>query len=189
MLEVEPLTADPLPRLTSAAPSPLEAALIGHGITAAIAAELVREHSEEKVGLQIEHLEWMLEKKPGKVSEPAAWLCNAIRAGIALPKSFVSKAERERRAEAKKAADQKAAEEKRRQRQDEASEKAERKGIDAYWASQTPEQQAEIDAASTAQADAATLAMETGPLKSMGQTLRRHAYIRQLLRDRQAAES
>ena len=67
------------------------------------------------------------------------------------------------------------------QQEQEAREKAERKAIEAYWVSLTPEQQAELDAASTAQADPDILAMETGPLKSMGQTIRRHAYIRQLL--------
>ena len=67
--------------------------------------------------------------------------------------------------EARQAKERKAAEDRRRQQEQEAREKAERQAIEAYWASLTPEQQAELDAASTAQADPDTLAMETGPLQ------------------------
>ena len=50
MLEVEPFNADPLPLLTSVEPpTSLEAMLIGHGITASIATELVRQHGEAAV--------------------------------------------------------------------------------------------------------------------------------------------
>ncbi len=64
-----------------------------------------------------------------------------------------------------------------------AAERDERRKIDAYWASLTPEEQAVCQAAADAQADPASLAKEIGPLKSLGQTIRRNDYIRQLLRD------
>jgi hypothetical protein len=50
-----------------------------------------------------------------------------------------------------------------------------------HWAALTPKQQAKLQAAADAQADPKQLASETGSLKSLGQTIRRHAYIRQLL--------
>ena len=99
-----------------------------------------------------------------------------------LPRAFISKAEQQQRAGSPAGyKERKAAEDRRSQQEQDSREKAERQAIEAYWASLTPEQQAELDAASTAQADASTLEMETGPFKRMGQTIRRHAYIRQLL--------
>ena len=62
---------------------------------------------------------------------------------------------------------------------------ADRQAIEAYWASLTPEQQAELDTASTAEAEPDILAMQSGPLKSMATTLRRHTYIRKLLANRE----
>lgn len=163
--------------------------LMNRGVSQLPAVELVQRHPAELIERQLEFFDWQMQKKPEKIGEPGGYLVDAIKKGYAAPKGFVSKAERTKQHEERQGKERQAAEDKRRQREQEAHEKAERKAIDAYWASLTPEQQAEIDAASTAQADAATLALETGPLKSMGQTLRRHAYIRQLLHDRQAAES
>ena len=73
------------------------------------------------------------------------------------------------------------AEDRRRQRAEAAREKAERQAIDAYWSALTPEQQVELDAAATAQADPAEVAQECGALRKLGQRLRRDQYIRQLL--------
>ena len=66
VLEIEPLLLEPLPQLCGHEPPPLEAELIERGITAAIATELVREHAEEKIRAQMERLDWLMEKKPGK---------------------------------------------------------------------------------------------------------------------------
>jgi hypothetical protein len=119
---------------------------------------------------------------------PAGYLVKSIRDGYDADPDFISTAERQRREEARQAKDRQAAEDRRRQQEQDASEKAERRAIAAYWESLTPEQQAEIDAAALARADPATLAMESGPLKRMGQTIRRNEHIRQLLRHRQPAE-
>ena len=95
----------------------------------------------------------------------------------------------ERRAEAKRAKEREAAEKRRREREAEAREKAKQQRADAYWASLTPEQQAELDAASIAAADPATLAEEKGPFKNTLQQLRRDAYIRQFLDGQDAMQT
>ena len=125
--------------------------MTGHGITPAVAAELVRQHGEEMVALQVEHLEWLNEKQPGKVAEPGAWLRMAITNGITPPKRFVPKAERERLAAAKRQKEADAAAARRQQREQEAAERAEQARIVKHWDSLTPEQQAGLQAAADAQ--------------------------------------
>ena len=186
VLKVEPIPAAPPPRPAAPGPSPLEAELIGRGVTPAMAADLVREHGEEKIRLQIDILDGLPEKRRGKIADPAAYLVTAIRNGHAPPEGFVSKAERQAREEAKQARERKAAEDRRRERAEAAREKAERQAIDAYWSALTTEQQAELDAAATAQADPAEVAQEWGALRKLGQRIRREQYIRQLLASRVA---
>jgi hypothetical protein len=180
--EVEPFAADPAPGLDIPAPSPLEAELVGRGITGAVARRLVAEHGEDAIGSQLEILDWHAEKKPGKITDPAAWLVSAIKTGHAAPRGFVSRAERERRAEAGAAKEREAAEARRLKRGAAAAERAESDAISAYWRSRTKEQQEAIDAAWLARADPEQLAKETGPLKRMGRHIRRNEYIRALLR-------
>jgi hypothetical protein len=155
-LEVEPFAADTLPCIPAAESSLSEAALISHGMTPAIAAELVRQYGEVKVALQVEHLEWLLEKKPGKVAEPGAWLYSAITNGISLPKGFVSKAERERQAEAKRQAERQAAEERRRKQEIDKNERRLAEQVAAYRQSRTPEQLAQLEAEAIDQASEET---------------------------------
>ena len=185
VLEMEHPSLESSPDLTAAEPpSPLEARLIGHGVTPVMAAELVRQHGEETVRAQLEYLDWRLGgKKAEKIADPAGWLVSAIKTGHAAPKGYVSKAERERQAEAAKQQQQAEADKRRRKQEQEARERAERQAIDAHWESLTKEQQAELQARADAQTDSEQLAKETGPLKSLGQTIRRHDYIRQILRD------
>ena len=154
VLEVEPLPlmADPSPRLAAPGPSPLEAELIGRGITPAMAGDLVRDHGEEKIRAQIEHLDWLTETKPGKVADPAAWLVAAIRNGHAAPKGFVSKAERQRREEARQAREREKAEQRRRQREQEARDRAIREEVDAYLKRLTPAERKALEAEALARA-------------------------------------
>lgn len=166
-------------------PGPV-AELVKRGVTRATAAELVQKHSAETIAAKIDVFDWMMEKQDKRVAKsPAGYLVKSISDDYAEPRGFVPKAERQQRQEARQAKERKAAEDRRRQQEQDAREKAERLAIEAYWDSLTPEQQAEIDAATTAQADAASLAMEKGPLKRMGQMIRRHDYIRQLLANRE----
>ena len=182
VLEIEP--PEPAPPI---ADSELEVELIQHGVTAGIAAELVSHHSEEKIRAQMERLDWLLEKKPDKIEEPAAYLVQAIKNDFAAPKGFVSKAERQRREEARRAKERKAAEEHRRKHEENARQQAEQAAVQAYWKSLTPEAQAELEAAALAQAGPETITIEDGPLheslRRLSQHRRRDDYIRQLLQD------
>jgi hypothetical protein len=151
VLEVEPLVADPSPRLAAPGPSPLEAELIGRGVTPAMAGELVRDHGEEKIRAQLEHLDWRLETKPGKVADPAAWLVAAIRNGHAAPKGFVSKVERQRREEARQAQERAKVEQRRSEREQAARDQAQRQAVDAYLQRLTPAERKALEAEALAQ--------------------------------------
>lgn len=181
VVEIEPLPPDPLPLLAGPETSPLEAELVARGITPATAAVLVRQHNAERITTQIEILEWLELKKPGKITDAAAWLVIAVKNGHAVPKGFVSKAERQRRQEAKQAKERQEAEERRRKQLEEAAERTKQQRDTAYWESLTAEQRAELQAKADAGADPDQLANETGPVKRIGQHIRRNTYIRAML--------
>jgi hypothetical protein len=164
--------------------SDLERVLVGCGVTSMAAKALIREHAEEKIRAQIERVEWLAEKKPDKVEDPAAYLVGAIKNDYAAPKGFVSKVERQRREEAKRQKEQQAAAERRARQEADARDKAEQLAVETYWKSLTAEQQAKLDEACLANADPESLAIEHGPMKRIGQTIRRNEHIRDLLRDR-----
>lgn len=183
VLEMEPLEG---PTAAEREISELERELIGHGVTEAVAAELVREHGEEKIAAQIERVDWLAEKKPEKLDDPSAYLVAAIKNDYAAPKGFISKAERQRREAAKRQKEREVTDVRRREQEANARERAERDAVKAHWESLTPEQQAELQAIADAQADPAALALESGPFKRLGQQIRRDAYIRQCLQLRKA---
>ena len=181
-LEVEPFTADPLPRLPALQPEPLEAALIAREVTPSIAADLIRQHDPERIAIQIEHLDFLTEKKPGKVADPAAWLVSAIKTNPTLPKTFESQADRQRREEAKREKERQAADERRRKQEAAAQDRREKELITAFWDGLSNDQKAEHEAAAVAQADAEALKLiEPGPMKRFGMTLIRDTYARKLL--------
>ena len=167
------------------------AELATFGIAEHIAAALVREHAEEKIRLQIEILDWRLSgKRAAKIDDPAAWLVSAIKSpkGHAVPKGFISPAERQAREEAKQAKEREKAAAKRLERAEEARQRQEKQAINAYWSSLTPDQQSELDTAAIAQADADQLKLiEPGPMKKIGQGILRDGYIRRLLASRELA--
>jgi len=150
VLEIEPLDA----KSQSVAPetTELERELIQRGVSPAAAAELVREHAEEKIQAQMERLDWQIEKNPGKITEPAAYLVQAIKNDYAAPKGFVSQAERQRRQEARQAKARQEAEEHRLQREHDARERAEREEIDTYIEQLDPAERAKLQAEALSQA-------------------------------------
>ena len=177
---------------TEPPPSALAAVLTSHGVTPKTAAELVAKHQAEFIQLKIDVFDWLLEKQDKRIAKsPAGYLVKSITDDYKAPKGFESAANRQRKQEAKDAKARQDAEDRHRKREADARDRAEKKDILDHWESLTPEQQGELQAAADAQADPAELAQQTGPLKSMGQTIRRHEYIRQLLRSRQtdAAEA
>jgi Replication initiator protein A len=186
-----PTLVPPQPSPPPAEPEqPLVAELVNRGVTRATAADLVQRHPAETIQAKIDVFDWMTEKQDKRIANsPAGYLVKSITSDYAAPKGFVSKAERQKRDEARQAKERQQMEERRRQQQETAREKAEQQEVNAYWKSLTPEQQAELQAAADDQADPADLANEHGALKRMGQSLRRQAYIRQLLENREPAEA
>jgi hypothetical protein len=165
----------------------LVAELTRRGVTGKTAADLVKRHPAEAIAAKIEEFDFLVGKRDRKVSRsPAGYLVKSIDDNYAPPKGFVSAAERQEQAQARQSRERQAAEDRRRKQQRDAAEKAETKAIADYWESLTPERRAELDAASIAAADPATLAEETGPFQASLQRLRREGYLRQLLRDRQS---
>lgn len=160
--------------------------LAERGVTQATAAELVRAFPE-RIDRQVDYFDWLTAHKPTKIGEPGGYLADAIRKDYAAPKGYVSQADRERQAAAEQDKDRRAAAERRARQEQKAREKADEEAVAAYWVSLTPEQKAELDAASSALADPEALAIEAGPIRRIAQQLRREAYIRQLLADRRAS--
>jgi Replication initiator protein A len=167
---------------SAAAEPPVVAELTSRGVRPTTARTLAREHDEAIIRLQMEILDFRLAgKKADKIDDPAAWLISAIREPHQPPKGFISKAERQKREEAKQARERQAAEERRQQQEAAAQERAVEKAIDAYWKALTAEQQVELDAALLAATAPEVRALEDGSLKELGKTIRRREYIRQLL--------
>jgi hypothetical protein len=156
--------------------------LIVRGVTPSTAEELAANYSSEALEAKLDVFDWLVESKDKRVAKsPAGYLVKSIQNEYSAPKGFVTKAERQRRAEAKQAKDQAAAEERRRKQEEEACERAEREAGDQYWKSLTSEQQAALDEAAIAQADPETAKLIAGPMRKMGMMLIRQRYIQQLL--------
>ena len=152
------------------------------------AKELVTQFTAEQIVGKIDVFDWMMAKQDKRVAQsPAGYLVKSIEDDYAAPKGFVPRQEQTRRQEAKQAKDRQAAEDRRRKQQEEARERAQQQRDTAYWESLTAEQQAELQAKADAGADPGQLASAPGPLKRMGQHIRRNAYIRAMLDGRELA--
>jgi len=191
VLQIEP--SEPLPLLTPQ--SHLERDLIRHGIAPPTAKELLNSHSEEKIQLQVEILDWRLSgKKADKIEDPAAYLVGAIRSetGYAPPKGFVSKAENERRQEAKRDKERKASEESQRKQREAERERAESNSVAAYRNSLTLDELTRLQADAIAQASEETRKAIDDPMmhkfRNTMLTKVTEEHIRQLLRNRQPTE-
>ena len=157
--------------------------LISRGMTGATAVKLVEGSPAELIERQMEYFDWQIERKPEKIGQPGGYLVDAIKKDYAAPKGFVSRVERQKQEETRKASEQQAADNRRRERDAAARDKVERQVADDYWAALSPAEQATLQAAADAQVDAEALAAEVGPLKRMGQMIRRMEYIKRSLRD------
>jgi hypothetical protein len=142
-----------------------------------VVAELVAAYPEEHIKGQIEAVDWLQAKRPGKVKEVGAYLANAIRADYAAPTGLAKGREKQARRAGEEAEARAAATEKARERE-------ERARIDAYWAGLSPDQRRQLEADALEQADPEVRAScETGPLPVRRMTLVavHEAYIRALL--------
>jgi hypothetical protein len=159
---------------------PLVAALEARGVKTRVACELVQQFPAEYVESKIEAFDFeMTQLKPPK--KPAGYLVRSIQDGYDAHPNFVSAADRRKGEELRQAREQREAEARREKHQQEAAEKAKDKRDACYWESLTPHQQAELQTKIDGEADPSQLVKETGPLKRMGQTIRRREYLRRLL--------
>jgi hypothetical protein len=174
------LPAEAPPTAVEPAPTGLAAELVARGVSRAVAAELVREFSGERLRRQIEVVDWLRETKPKRVKDLGAYLVGAIREDYATPAGFEAKAERAARETAERAARERevaARRTKAREREAEAR-------VRAYWAGLTPEEQERLDAAALERADPDVRATcETGSpaVRKLARCVLREAYIRGLL--------
>jgi hypothetical protein len=165
-------------------PVDLEHELTVRGVTATTAREVVRDFPKERIRAQIERMDWLKEKKPGKVKDLGAYLVKAIRDDFASPAGFESKADRSRREATER--------ERQRQDQERRQQAAQAKARDQeaqvlvldYWKRLTPEEQARIETEALDRADPETRAGCTDGMSVMRNILIRsvrESYIRQLL--------
>ena len=145
----------------------------------------MRDHAEEKIRAQIEILDWLAEKKPAKIDDPAAYLVASDPKRLRRPQRLcIQGPSGSGDEEAQQAKERQDAEERRRKQQKEAGERIKQQRDAAYWESLTPEQQARLDANALAQADPESLALEE-LRRTVAETDRpahpRNAYIRSML--------
>ena len=87
-----PASASPAPEPEPEPAPPLVAELIGRGVTAATAADLVRRHPAERIAEKIEVFDWLTEKRDRRIARsPAGYLVKSIADDFAPPKGFESR--------------------------------------------------------------------------------------------------
>jgi hypothetical protein len=144
--------ASPSPPITDAGPS-LAAELVARGVSAKVAAELVRRHPAETICAKIDVFDWMAGKQDKRLARsPAGYLVKSITDDYAPPKGYVGRAERQAREEARQARERQEAEDHRRRRGQAARERAVRKEVDAYIGRLTPAEREALEAKALAQA-------------------------------------
>ena len=128
-----PSLGEAAPQAADEAPSGLEAELVGHGVSAGVARELVRSFPEGRIAAQIEQTLWLKKEGRRKIADLAAFLTKAIRDDYARPAGFVSAAEK---AEQQRAANERKkleAAELRRKRERERQAADEKRRVADYW--------------------------------------------------------
>ena len=160
--------------------TPVEEALIRHGITPAKAVQLAKKHESGIIATYIEYLDFELKHKPDKIGNPAAWLYTAFKDGRNPPKGFKSREEQQRQAEEKKAATEREAKARREKRRQEAAEKSENQAINAYWEALSPAEQVALEAKAM---DDAPADERSGSHARFFKTAYRMNYIKKLLRE------
>ena len=169
-------------------PRGLVADLVSHGVALDVAEELVRTRPAEFVSLRIEVFEWAVSQKDRKVikENPTGYLISSIRDQyLTVPAGFVSRAEREQRAEIEREKQRQEVEAKQRKRAEQTQETAYQGRIKKHWNSLSAAEQAKLDGVAIAQAHPDMLkayeSSKGGPLEAMAQRLIREAHIRKIL--------
>jgi hypothetical protein len=193
VLEIKPPPANPVPMSEPPAPTELERELIRRGVTARTAAELVRSYPTERIGAQVEQLDWICERHPKKIADPGAYLADAIRNDYAAPKGFESPAERARREASERERRRRDVEQRRGLAEAKAREREAQGAIAAYLASLSKYALADLDREALEQCDGETRASyEATTLPSLKRSqlrLIREAHVRGLLKLSPAPEA
>ena len=131
----------------------LVALLISRGVTAKTAAELVKQHPAEAIQAKIDVFDWLEEQKDKRIGRsPAGYLVKSIRDDYAVPRGFITRAERVRQAELARQRRETEALEARKRQQEARREQKEASQVAAYRESLTPGQWARLEADALAQA-------------------------------------
>lgn len=124
-------------------PQGLVAELVSRHVAAEVAEELVRTRPPELITLRIEVFDWVLTRKNQKIikENPTGYLIASIRDQyLAIPKGFESKADREKREEAKRAEQRREVDAARKAREAKAGEEAVRAKVAAFLATREAEE-------------------------------------------------
>jgi Replication initiator protein A len=158
--------ATALPALPDAAPirTPdmirLAAELTKRGVHETTAAELAEHHPAEKIDTKIEEFDWLVEKKDRRIARsPSGFLVKSITTGVkgyGKPTGFVSQAERDQQAEAKRQAEKQADDARRRKHAEEAAERDLNAKVAARRKAATATELAQLEADAIAQASEET---------------------------------
>jgi hypothetical protein len=130
------------------------AGLVARGVTEATAADLARHFPADAIAAKVEVFDWLIARKDPHIRLNAAgYLVDSIRKDYAPPRGFESQADRARRVQTERAAEQAAAKSRHRKLDEEARLLAELEAIEEYWRSLTPLEQERLDAEALAEAD------------------------------------
>jgi hypothetical protein len=176
-LVVPPLAAD-----EQASLSPLIDELITRGVGKEKAQRIAERFEPATIKTKLEVFDWLVAKKDKRAAKsPAGFLVKSIEEDYPAPKDFISKAEQQQRLEARQARERlESAERSRKQQQDFLNRAKDQRDL-AYWKGLSADEQAQLLQTIDALATPEQLESEIGPLKHMGQLLRKNAYIRALL--------
>lgn len=140
-------SAPPTPELPTGERSAIAAELAARGVTEATAADLARHFPADAIAAKVEVFDWLTERKDLRIRINAAgYLVDSIRKDYAPPKGFESRADRDRRLEAERAAARGAAKSRHQKLDEEARLLAELEAIEEYWRALSPEEQRQLDA-------------------------------------------
>ena len=127
--------------------------LTKRGITKKSALDLATRHQAEGITAKIEVFDWLVAKTDKRVAKsPAGYLVKSINDDYALPKGYVSQAERERHRQAQQAEDDRLAASRRADRAADARDQAIKVKIVTYRQSLNVEQLAQVEAEAIAAA-------------------------------------
>ena len=124
---------------------PLASELEERGVSAKVAAELLKQFPAIFLEGKIEEFDWKM-TQPKPPQKPAGWLVKSIREGYKADPHFIFRAEKQRQADAKARADAEERAARAQKAEAEAADAAERQAAEAYWLTLTADQQAQLKA-------------------------------------------